>query len=119
MNMLKVDINLLQEAHYRLGRQTTRLNAIVDDISEVSRSLSACGTEFRRPEAALADKLAELRQYAQELQTLSRKIDDLMELYVQCESLLCDIDSRVHSVSSQVRARGKAIPFDRERSMLH
>lgn len=105
--MLKVDINLLQEVHYQLRRQAVRLNAVADSVNTVSRRLSACGTSFRVQEASLAGKLEELRQYAEQLQALCYRADDLAELYARCENQLRDADSRVRRISYRAEARGQ------------
>lgn len=105
--MLKVDINLLQEVHYQLRRQVARLNAVADSVNTVSLRLAACGTAFRGQEASLANKLEELRRYAEQLQALCYRADDLAELYARCENQLRDVNSRVHSFSYRTGAQGQ------------
>lgn len=104
---MKVDINLLQEIHYQLRRQVMRLNAAADNVNEVLRRLSACGVAFGKQEVSLAKKLEELRGYAEQLQTLCCRADDLAELYARCENQLCDVNSGVRSFSYRSEAQGQ------------
>lgn len=108
--MLKVDVNLLQEAHYQLRRQLMRLNAVIDGVNEVSRRLSACGSAFQRQEASIINKAAELRRYADFLQALCRGTNELAELYARCENQLRDVGFSVRGAPFRAGIQGGA-PF--------